>query len=180
MQNLSLNTRIIIGVIILFCVVALVAIIRSKPHNSLPTDPNGGSVTISAEYANSQIVVDNLVLHNTSADDEGFVFNKLTQTPHQFSVTKDGYWPWVKTIDTTPHSSTTLQSFSILISPIRSDVASSSDEYKTYVKQFKSLNVLSDKSVIQSKDGNMALWAVQNLVLAEWLGRSGKNSLLFL
>lgn len=174
MKSMSLNTRLVVGTIILLCAVTLVAVIRSKQHNSLAMDPNGGNVTISAEYAGSQVVVDNLVLLSTATDKEYLTFDKLTAYPHQFAVTKEGYWPWVKTLTPALHTSTSLQSFSVLINPTREDVASSSNAFLTFKKQFKSLAVPSSKTVLQSKDGNMAIWANQNQIFAEWIGDSTK------
>lgn len=174
MKSMSLNTRLAIGIVALLCIVALVVVIRGRPYNSLPVDQNGGSVTIFTLHADSQVVADNLSLHDTFSNKESFTFYKLTPTAHQFAVTKNNYWPWAKTITVELQSSTTLNSFSILMKPTRDDISDKSDLYKSYKKEMNSHQLPIPTSILRSFDGSMAVWADQNIIFAEWLGESSK------
>lgn len=169
------DLKVVLTILALLVIVAGITIFKTTTGGkSSHSNPNGGSVTLVAEFQDSKIALDQIAEHTTSKDNEPYTATNLENRPYQFAVVKDGYWPWAKTLTPEEQKDVTFDTFSILMNPKREDLDKESDEYASYRKTFAELKVPGEDTKVISKDGNMAVWAEMNRIFAMWTGETSK------
>lgn len=169
------DLKIVLTILGLLVIVAGITVVKTTSGGkSSHSNPNGGSVTLIAEFRGSKIALDQIAEHTTSKDGEAYTATNLENRPYQFAVVKDGYWPWAKTLTPEEKKDVTFDTFSILMSPKREDLNKESEEYVNYRKTFAELKVPGEESKITSKDGTMTVWAEMNSIFASWSGDADK------
>ena len=174
------DLKAVLAILALLVVVAVVTVVRTTSTGQAQhSNPNGGSVTLTAQIRGSKMALDQIAEYTTAKDNDSYTATNLENRPYQFAVVKDGYWPWAKTYTPNEQEEVTFNTFSVLITPKKEDASPDDELYKEYKPQFDALQVATEKNKLVSKNGTMSIWAETNNIYAEWLGEASSTPSYF-
>jgi len=152
------------GVCILLAIVAIIFYKFGFRLNNDLAPVRVGSVEISSNVDDPQIILNNRE-RQIPIENGRYNLKNITPGLHSFVVSKDGFWPWAKTVLVSENNVRSLFAFMFPIDGIEIEKISRGDKYNQTLNSLNgtALPVLESDSVLINPDESTTDWLKQNV-----------------
>ncbi len=158
------------GIVALVIVVLIFLGINAKSIGQRFGVTPGGDISLTAPVPGSTVYMDAKQLQVTTANDQTLQIKGVsTQTAHSIIVSKQGFWPWSKSIKVKTGTTIALKAFNGPSGQNVTDIPSSSSEYVAALAALKKAGAPSKSKMIVSPNSNVGIWMEGNDIYAGWL-----------
>lgn len=128
-----------------------------------------GFLKILIENPSAKIFIDGKKVATASGG--SVTFRHLSETTHSIIVSKDGYWPWTKTVKIAAGQTVTYHPFLIEQTEGGEIVTGADPEYEKLLSLIREAKPPSKFDALFSTDKKIKVWTEDNRVYAEWQGQ---------
>lgn len=117
-----------------------------------------GTLELETFQTGSDVYIDGKLQEKTAADEETYYFKNLMPGDHSVVVSKQGFWPWQKTVTIQPNGTSLLSSFSVPNGLSGQQIDKSQDEYFAASSLIDGQTPPDENHPKVSSDGGVSIW----------------------
>lgn len=153
-----------VGGIIAILVIAAVLVVIAT------TASGNGSIELHISQSGSKVFFENREKTTTEVDDQIFSAKNLRFKSYSLLVAKDGFWPWMKSVNIEKNTAAVITSWSLPQVIDHEIISPSEKDYSEILSKINNSSAPDEQNRLESSEGDLAVWIDGNTIFAEWTG----------
>ena len=129
-----------------------------------------GAIEVRDLLAGAHVFIDDSEVGTAEANGTTMAVGRITPGARTVIVSREGYWPWLKTVEVHERTTTAIGAFQVPTQSTGEIITSRDPEYRTILSRFTTTKIPTATTPVISGTKNVAVWVEKGVIKAKWQG----------